>query len=228
MDHMVLVAHSMGGLLAKFVVQQSSSAYLRIISERPFAEWELADAARPMVSNILFFAPVPEVERVAFISTPHRGSDMAMDWYARLGASIARVGSSLRGIAPGVVAEATSHGNSGFGVAGLRRMPTGLDSLRPDNPALAISADTPLAPRITFHSIIGNKNGTAPEGTDGVVAYSSAHLDGAESELIVQSGHGAHTHPLTILEVKRILLEHLAATSGSIARAQLNSHTDTQ
>jgi len=228
MDHMVLVAHSMGGLLAKFVSQASSDSYASIISERPFSEWELDDDARPMVSNILFFAAVPEIERVVFISTPHRGSDMALDWYARLGARIARVGSSLRGISPGVVAEATSHGNSGFGVAGLRRMPTGLDSLRPDNPALAFSVATPFAPGVTYHSIIGNKDGTTPDGTDGVVAYTSAHLDGAESELIVRSGHGAHTHPLTILEVRRILLEHLAATSSSVARTQLNTHTDTQ
>jgi triacylglycerol esterase/lipase EstA (alpha/beta hydrolase family) len=226
MDHMVLVAHSMGGLLAKFVVQQSSDSYARMISARPFQQWELGPAARPMISNILFFAPIPEVERVAFISTPHRGSDMALSWYARLGASIARVGKLLRAISPGVVAEATRAGNTGIGGAGLRRMPTGLDGLRPDNPALDFSVATPLAPRITFHSIIGNNRGTTPEGSDGVVAYSSAHLDGAASELVVRSGHGAHTNPLTILEIKRVLLEHLAAIAAATTPAPVTSTSD--
>ena len=39
--------------------------------------------------------------------------------------------------------------------------------------------------------------------------YKSAHLEGAESELIVPSDHAATAHPFTVLEVKRILKLHL-------------------
>ena len=39
--------------------------------------------------------------------------------------------------------------------------------------------------------------------------YSSAHLDGMESEFIVHAGHSCQGNPLTIEEVRRILLEHL-------------------
>ena len=45
--------------------------------------------------------------------------------------------------------------------------------------------------------------------TDGIVPYESSHLDGAESEKIVHSGHSTQTKPQTILEVRRILHEHL-------------------
>jgi hypothetical protein len=41
------------------------------------------------------------------------------------------------------------------------------------------------------------------------VPYKSSHLEGAESELIVPSDHAATAHPLTVLEVKRILKLHL-------------------
>jgi hypothetical protein len=48
--------------------------------------------------------------------------------------------------------------------------------------------------------------------TDGVVAYRSAHLDGVESEKIVHSPHSCQAEPDTILEVRRILREHVAAS----------------
>jgi hypothetical protein len=46
---------------------------------------------------------------------------------------------------------------------------------------------------------------------DGVVAYRSAHLEGVESEMIVQSPHSLQSNPATIMEIRRILREHIDA-----------------
>jgi hypothetical protein len=63
---------------------------------------------------------------------------------------------------------------------------------------------------VPFHSIIGDRCLSDGElGSDGVVPYKNSHLDRAESELIVPADHGAHVHPLAVLEVKRILKLHL-------------------
>ena len=63
---------------------------------------------------------------------------------------------------------------------------------------------------VPFHSIIGDRGlGDGEQGSDGVVPYKSAHLVGAESELIVPSDHAATAHPLTVLEIKRLLQLHL-------------------
>jgi hypothetical protein len=43
------------------------------------------------------------------------------------------------------------------------------------------------------------------------VAYSSAHLEGMASELVVTSGHSVQQTPKAIEEVRRILLEHSEA-----------------
>ena len=68
----------------------------------------------------------------------------------------------------------------------------------------------PFVENIPYHSIIGNrKRAGEPGGTDGIVPYTSSHLDGATSELVVKSGHSAQQNPLGIQEVRRILLEHL-------------------
>ena len=48
------------------------------------------------------------------------------------------------------------------------------------------------------------------DATDGVVEYTSAHIDGVESEFVVVSGHSCQDNPHTIEEVRRILLEHIA------------------
>jgi hypothetical protein len=67
---------------------------------------------------------------------------------------------------------------------------------------------------VPFHSIIGDRGlGDGEQGSDGVVPYQSSHLEGAVSELIVPSDHAATAHPLTVLEVKRILKLHLQQAS---------------
>ncbi len=48
-----------------------------------------------------------------------------------------------------------------------------------------------------------------PDGDDGVVKYTSAHVDYVESEFLVRHGHSCQSHPLVIEEVRRILLAHL-------------------
>ena len=53
-------------------------------------------------------------------------------------------------------------------------------------------------------------------GADGVVKYTSAHVDYAESEFIVRSGHSCQGNPLTIEEVRRILLENLGAVAAPV------------
>jgi hypothetical protein len=50
----------------------------------------------------------------------------------------------------------------------------------------------PITRGIPYHSIIGDRGGgDTPNSSDGVVPYWSSHLDGAQSELIVNSDHGA-------------------------------------
>jgi hypothetical protein len=67
---------------------------------------------------------------------------------------------------------------------------------------------------VHYHNI----NGRIPDtvlarvsGGDGVVTLESAHLDNIDSEIIVPAEHSIlHRHPLSVLEVRRILLEHAA------------------
>jgi hypothetical protein len=82
--------------------------------------------------------------------------------------------------------------------------------MRPGSPFIQALAPLPIAPGIAVHSIIAvNGDGPVESGDDGVVAYSSAHLPEADSELVVRSGHSNQSNPQAIAEVLRILLLHL-------------------
>ena len=94
----------------------------------------------------------------------------------------------------------------------LNRLPNSIDTLSPNDPFLKEMNTLSMAKRIPYHSIIGDRGrGDTPNSSDGVVPYWSSHLEGAESEKIVPSGHGAEHSPEGIAEVVRILHEHIAS-----------------
>ena len=92
----------------------------------------------------------------------------------------------------------------------MSQVPTSVENMSPGHPFLRALNDLPIDPRIKAHSIIAVQGGPPYLGkTDGVVAYESAHIDGVESELVVNSGHSTQSNPDTILEIRRILREHI-------------------
>ena len=100
----------------------------------------------------------------------------------------------------------------------MRKLYTGFDDLSPENPTLKLLAETPLAPEVPCHSVIGNnREPGVPGGSDGVVTYESSHLDNVESERIVKSGHSVQESPECARELVRILRLHLRRTAKNSA-----------
>ena len=92
----------------------------------------------------------------------------------------------------------------------FNKIDNSLDLLAPGAPALELIAHRPELPTVHYHSIIGEAFGSGADSSDGVVPYTSAHLDGVESEITVPANHlWVHHHPRAVLEVERILREHL-------------------
>jgi hypothetical protein len=94
----------------------------------------------------------------------------------------------------------------------IKSLPTAVDNMRPTNRFVRTLSESPIAPGVAAHSIIAVQGtGDLIRLSDGVVRYESAHLDGVESEKVVQSSHSMQAHPETILEIRRILREHVSA-----------------
>ena len=84
-------------------------------------------------------------------------------------------------------------------------------------------------PNVTFHSIIGAiRPGPLPSSTDGAVAYTSSHFDGVVTERVVRSDHGVQKDPEAILEVRRILLDHIGINGQPQATALTNDESRKQ
>ena len=72
---MVLIGHSMGGLVSRLQTVHSGDDYWRLVSQRA----ALANQGRPQgrgekLQETFFFQPNPSIRRVVTIGTPHRGS----------------------------------------------------------------------------------------------------------------------------------------------------------
>lgn len=64
--------------------------------------------------------------------------------------------------------------------------------------------------------------------SDGIVPYDSSHLDGAVSETVVTGGHNIHENPKTILQLRKILHEHLARHGDHTTTDVANDEKDGQ
>ena len=169
---------------------------------RPPDEVPLSPKVREYFQQELFFRHRPEIGRVIFIASPLRGSNMAKGLLGSLAAIFIR--------------EATISSQASQEMLRLTRIEkaelkpmrrsNSVDSLSPKSRFLNAMNTIPMTPGVPYNTIIGDRGrGDSPNSSDGVVPYWSSHLNGAESEDIVPSGHGAHQNPEAIAEVLRIL-----------------------
>jgi pimeloyl-ACP methyl ester carboxylesterase len=208
---MVLIGHSQGGLLVKMQVVDSGDRFWNAASKKPLDELRLSDQTRDLLQRGLFVTPVPEVTRVVFICTPHRGSFVAgRNIIANLVRRLVTLPFALTGAAADFARNPDAFG-AGFIV------PSAVDNMSPQHRFVRTLQEIPVAPSIKAHSIIAVAgDGPVEEGDDGVVKYSSAHIDGVESELVVRSDHSAQGRPETIEEVRRILRLHAGLKPGGL------------
>jgi hypothetical protein len=211
-DRMVLVGHSMGGLLARTVAVASSDQLWRLYSDRSFEDILGPPEVLDELRRYFFFRPLPFVSRVVFLATPHRGSELSRGVVGRVGSNLISDPDSIHKLLYRLVKD----NPDAFDSRRFRRFPSSIETLDPNSPILtALLAMQPPPPPAgaKFHSIIGSlRPSGVDKTTDGVVPYRSAHIDGVVSELLVRSDHGVQKDPEAIREVRRILREHVGAT----------------
>jgi hypothetical protein len=204
--HMILVGHSQGGLLVRLMTCDGSLDWIRQNSGIAFEDLQLDPQSKDLLRSAFDFKAVPQATCAIFLCTPHRGSFMADSWYSRFMSRFISLPAQFQLGQSGPELPEQFDG---------RTLPTALDNMDPASKLLQRLADTPIPPGIELHSIVcvGDADLTDPEqileSDDGVVEYRSAHLEGAKSELLVNSMHSCQDNPLVIQEVRRILREQL-------------------
>jgi pimeloyl-ACP methyl ester carboxylesterase len=211
LQHMVIIGHSQGGLLAKLTATDTGDKLWQLISKTNIDQLKTDEKTRAILRDNFFFKPLPCVSRVVFIATPHRGSyqntrfiQKLLGWFMEFPNDLKDASARLLKLQDTIQLPASVRNG----------IPSSLNGMTTGNPLMLALADIPVAPGIKCNSIIAiNNNDQPPNGADGVVKYTSAHVDYAESEYIVRSGHSCQMNPLTIEEVRRILLQNLTETN---------------
>jgi len=212
MNQMVLVGHSMGGLLSRLQVTDSGNALWGSMFSKPPELMDISDTTRDRLTRSLFVKPLPYVKRAVFICTPHRGSKVASFSIVRSLTNLIRVpldslnmaNELLRGNADALSPQICQWGVFSFLSVGMlsdkHPLMKGLDQTQPVVP---------------HHSIIGDRGlpwdrQDRSKSSDGVVSYTSSHLPSAQSERMVPHGHICVGKDDVVAEVMRVLRDHAA------------------
>jgi len=222
LKHVVLVGHSMGGLVARLQVTDSQEQIWKTFFTRPVEELEADAETREHLQQLMLFEPVPFVERVIYIATPHQGSRLTERPIGLLGRQLVQFPNAVRS-KYGNLLRANADKLSGTATADV---PTSVDHLKPGNAVLEALEELEPAPHVHVHSIVGTGRLQADFSLgDGVVSTRSSHLDEAETELVISAAHTkVHKQDKAIDEVRRLLHLHLEDLPGKATVGVLHAH----
>lgn len=203
---MTLLTHSMGGLVGKALVVKPGDTFWNAAFTVPHETLKLSSSDRAMLQDAFEWQPDSAIHRVIFVAVPHRGSNFANSIMGRIGQWITAPPQPFQSFYQRISKENSNVFTPAYEALGRGKLDS-IDSLSPRQPTLHILAALPFAKGVTVHSIIGDRGKPGPleSSSDGVVPYTSSHIEAATSEKIVPAGHGAFRHPDAIAEIRRIL-----------------------
>ena len=228
MNNIVMVGHSMGGLITRFnnstkpwtlmkgVFELSPETFEGMTLEnwkKGMAPLHYDEQTLERLQNNFIFSPPQGVTRIVYMATPHRGSTFADNWIGRLGQRLIDLPSDML---EEVTRIATlSRGMFLLNPLQLKDELTSIRQLSPNSSLVKYMSELRGSPNVPVHSIIGDRGrNDTPNSSDGVVKYHSSHLDWSASEKIVPSGHSVQDDSASALELRRILREHLVKVKG--------------
>lgn len=229
LDQMVLVGHSMGGLISVLQTVDSDDQIWRLLSDQPFEKLNGDPAVIADLRDTIFFKANPQIKRVITLAMPYQGSNVANPTTRWLGRSLftlpqmlIRENSELVKQNPGL-----------FRNSELLTIDTSIDSLATDSPFFVALANLRPAPWTRYHNVFGRYQ---PANTyerleeyvwgegDGVVDVENAQLPYAHSNDEVDGRHmKIHQASKSIWVVRQALLQHLAENAASPQRDHRSS-----
>lgn len=208
---MVILSHSMGGLLARTAVTDPGTKLYDAHFKTPFNQLKIKLETRLLIKEGLLYKPLTDPKRIVFMAVPHKGSPMANFRGTAFLSNLIRLPKTLTvGLLDATLQSAHDTLQADTAETAQVHPPTAISSLSPRSSSFKGLNKLPLPRNIIFHSIIGDKDhGDTPNSSDGVVPYWSSHVEPVASELIVPSNHSVPNSQAASDEVKRILFLHL-------------------
>ena len=216
-NDMILIGYSLGGLITQLAIQSSKGKY---IEEKLFPKGldtlNSDEIHRNRIKELLTFEPLPFVKKEIFISTPHGGAKMA-DW---LGSQF------LAGLALSPQDYYRDYKDTFRFMSKFARkhnehiiLGNALYNLIPSSEFISLTRSLPYSKNTERYSILGDKDKAGKlGGTDGVVPYSSTHLNNIRRETVIKSNHHSINQPACAKEILRILLDGIKKNNSTIPK----------
>ncbi|HEP1386770.1 MULTISPECIES: triacylglycerol lipase [unclassified Acinetobacter] len=205
----VLIGHSMGGIISRLLMSNAdiSQEALPMMNSHELARMK----EHPAVGERLKMTPIPNFDRVIFLATPHHGTRYADRWFTLTARKIIRLPSKFLTTLTDTLNSDDTNLRDFVKILNVNTLQNGPSDLSTKSEFMQLTTNIPLKEGLAFHSIIGNitKSDDPSVITDGVVPYTSAHLEGAISEKIFRGGHSIQEEPETVLELRHLLRQHL-------------------
>ncbi len=212
LNNMIVIGHSMGGMLSNMQIRHSGDTLTKRVFTVPIAEVRKISALQKQkLKERLIYNADPNISRAVFVASPHRGSAIATGGIGNLAKKLIKFPLEIVTAGINFGEDIESDDLTEFGQGVVNQGTSSINSLEPDG----VMSTGILAQRVrsgvVYHSIIAQADPDVPmlEGSDKVVKYTSAHLDGAASEKVVTATHTTiNGNPDAIEELRRILYLH--------------------
>lgn len=214
-EKVTVMAHSMGGLIAKPLTQESGTELWDKVFRVPPHELNVSPADQKLLAKMFIFEPLPYIDRMIFMAVPHQGSPLADRRTGAVADLVIQAPNHLVKLGKLLLSD-SNYQLTALGKEVVGRVPTSVQQLNQNSAAIQLFSPLPLNQEVDYHSIIGNEKGSdkVPDhlSSDGVVNYSSSSIVGVTSEFVTKGKHGIHFYPEAINEVVRILNEGAGVT----------------
>ena len=220
---LVLVGHSMGGLLAKSVAVDSGTRLWDTTFRVSVAALHADDAVRRTFEDSLLLKPWSNVGLIIFMGTPQHGSDEADGLLGRLSAGLLHLPADYVNLTREIGLRDAQELQPGIRSGFTSGRMTSVASLSPRNPLMRAYGDLPIVAGVPFYSIMGTAvHQTNGRASDGYVTVESARLPGSAADILLPIRHRQFDRAAPLNVVYRILREHAdtVATAAVDAAAQ--------
>lgn len=205
----VLIGHSMGGIISRLLVSDAdiSKQALELMNNRQQTRLR----KHPVIGERLKMKPIENFDRAIFLAAPHRGTDYADRWFTLAARKIIKIPATFLTTLADTLTSYDVDLKDFVKTLTNDVIQNGPSDLSKKSKFMELTASIPPEKGLVFHSIMGNitKSDDPNVITDGIVPYKSAHLDGAVSEKIFTGSHSIQETPEAVLELRRILRQHL-------------------
>ena len=187
LDKMVIIGHSLGGLIAKMQVTSSGNTLWNSVARVPFNEIVASPEERHRLAEQFFFTPSSSIHTAIFIATPNEGSPWAKRATGKIASKIVKYSPQQTQFHKSLIEK----NPDAFNKTLRRRSPTSIDLMNPDNPLLQAIQCLPLAPWVNSYAIAGTGGSfySRMGPSDGVITIESATTPPSGQTFFVDAIH---------------------------------------